>query len=161
MAYIEHLKDKHDEGRVTYMATQLMQLAQDKFEACEDKGLWGQLSEEQAEIMAMKAQLETATPRQMKNSNSNKGETKKESSDKKEKRDDAWKIIKPKPGEACTKHVKNKTYHWCKNHKEEGMWVIHPPEDCKNKPKPEEVQANKAEFLTQDKLPSDYEDKEE
>ena len=43
MAYIECLKDKHDEDRVTYMATQLMQLAQDKFEACEEKGVWGQL----------------------------------------------------------------------------------------------------------------------
>ena len=60
---------------------------------------------------------------------------KKESSDKKEKRDDAWKIIKPKPGEACTKQVKSKLYHWCMNHKEEGMWVIHCPEDCRNKQK--------------------------
>ena len=77
---------------------------------------------------------------------------KKESSDNKEKRDDAWKIIKPKPGEACTKQVKNKLYHWCKNHKEEGMWVIHCPEDCRNKPKQEEAQANKAEFLMQEGL---------
>ena len=161
MAYIECLKDEHNEGGVSYMAMRLMQLAQDKFEAHEEKGVWGQLSEEQAEIVAMKAQLEKATPKQMQNSNSKKRETKKESSDKKEKRDDTWKIIKPKPGEACTKQVKNKTYHWCKNHKEEGMWVIHHPEDCKNKPKQEEVQANKAEFPTQDELPSDYEDEEE
>ena len=46
-----------------------MQLAQDKFEAHEEKGIWGQLSEKQAKIVAMKAQLEKATPRQMKNSN--------------------------------------------------------------------------------------------
>ena len=121
-----------------------MQRAQDKFEAREEKGVWGQLSQEQAEIVPMKAQLEKATPRQTNNSNLKKREMKKESSDKKEKRDDAWKIIKPKPGEACTKQVKNKMYHWCKNHKEEGMWVIHHPEDCKNQPKQEEVQANKA-----------------
>ena len=44
---------------------------------------------------------------------------------------------------------------------EEGMWVIHCPEDCRNKPKQEEAQANKAEFLIQDGLPSDYEDEEE
>ena len=75
-----------------------MQLAQDKFEAHEEKGVWGQLSEEQAEIMAMKAQLEKATPKQTKNSNSKKKVTEKESSDKKQKRDDTWKIIKPKPG---------------------------------------------------------------
>ena len=75
MAYIECLKDEHDEGRVTYTATQLMQLGQDKFEACEEKRVWGQLSEEQAKIVAMKAQLEKATPRQMKNSNLKKKET--------------------------------------------------------------------------------------
>ena len=40
-----------------------MQLAQDKFETREEKGVWGQLSEEQAKIMAMKAQLEKATPK--------------------------------------------------------------------------------------------------
>ena len=78
-----------------------------------------------------------------------------------EKRDDTWKTIKPKPGEACTKQVKNKLYHWCKNHKEEGMWVIHHPEDCRYKPKQEEAQANKAEFPMQDGLPSEYEDEEE
>ena len=138
-----------------------MQLAQDKFKAHEEKGVWGQLSEEQAEIVAMKAQLEKAIPKQMKNSNPKTREMKKESSNKKEKRDDAWKIIKPKPGEACTKQVKNKMYHWCKNHKEEGMWVIHCPEDCRNKPRQEEAQANKAEFLMQDGLPSDYKDEEE
>ena len=121
----------------------------------------GQLSEDQAEIVAMKVQLEKATPKQTKSSNPKKKEMKKESSDKTEKRDDAWKIIKPKPGEACTKQVRNTMYHWCKNHKEEGMWVIHHPENCKNKPKQEEVQANKAEFPTQDKLLSDYEDEDE
>ena len=40
-----------------------MQLAQDKLEAHEEKGVWGQLSEDQAEIVAMKAQLEKATPK--------------------------------------------------------------------------------------------------
>ena len=88
-------------------------------------------------------------------------EAKKESNNKTEKRDDAWKIIKPKPGEACTTQVKNKLYHWCKNHKEEGMWVIHHPDDCRTKPKQEEAQVNKVEFLMHDGLPSDYEDEEE
>ena len=138
-----------------------MQLAQDKFKACEEKGVWGQLSEEQAEIVAMKAQLEKAMTKQMKDSKPKRKATEKESSDKGQKRDDTWKTIKPKPGEASTKQVKNKTYHWCKNHKEEGMWVIHRPEDCRNKPKQNEAQANKAEFPTQDELPSNYEDKEE
>ena len=41
VAYIEHLKDKHDEGRVTYMATRLMQLAQNKFKARKEKGYGG------------------------------------------------------------------------------------------------------------------------
>ena len=41
------------------------------------------------------------------------------------------------------------------------MWVIRHPEDCKNKPRQEEAQANKAEFRTQDELPLDYKDEEE
>ena len=83
-----------------------MQLAQDKFEACEEKGISGQLLEEQAEIMAMKAQLEKSTPKQMKDNKPKKKATKKESSDEGQKSDDAWKTIKPKPGEASTKQVK-------------------------------------------------------
>ena len=93
-----------------------MQLPQNKFEPSEEKGVWRQLFEEEAEIVAMKAQLEKAMPKQMKDSKSKKKVTEKESSNKKQKRDDASKIIKPKPGEACSKEVKNKTYHWCKNH---------------------------------------------
>ena len=54
------------------------------------------------------------------------------------------------------KEVKNKLYHWCKNHKEEGMWVIHCPEDFRNKPKQEESQVNKVEFPMHNGLPSDY-----
>ena len=137
-----------------------MQLAQDKFKAREEKGIWGQLSEEQAEIVAMKAQLEKAMPKQTKNNNSKSKEMKKESNDKKEMRDYAWKIIKPKSGESCMKQVKNKLYHWCKNHKKKECGFHH-PEDCRNKPKQEEAQVNKAEFPTHDGLPSDYEDKEE
>ena len=38
VAYIKCLKDGHDNGRVTYTATRRMQLAQDKFEAHEEKG---------------------------------------------------------------------------------------------------------------------------
>ena len=41
------------------------------------------------------------------------------------------------------------------------MWVIHHPEDCNNKQRQEEAQANKGEFLMQDDLLTDYEDKEE
>ena len=41
-----------------------MQLAQDKFEAREEKGVWGQLSDEQAEIVAWKAQLEKSATNQ-------------------------------------------------------------------------------------------------
>ena len=66
-----------------------MQLAQDEFEVRKEKGVWGQLSEEQAKIMAMKAQLEKATPKQTKDSKLKKKVTEKESSDKKQKRDEA------------------------------------------------------------------------
>eukprot|EP00957_Ditylum_brightwellii_P114270 8712574-Ditylum_brightwellii.AAC.1 len=49
------------------------------------------------------------------------------SSKKKVRPKDEWKFIKPKPGEALTKEVNGKTYHWCEDHQ---AWVIHNPKDC-------------------------------
>ena len=43
-----------------------MQLAQDKYEAQKEKGIWGQLSEEQAKLVAMQAQLEKSVAHQPK-----------------------------------------------------------------------------------------------
>ena len=47
----------------------------------------------------MKAQLEKGMPKQMKDGKPKKKVMEKESSDKGQKKDDAWKIIKPKTGE--------------------------------------------------------------
>ena len=41
------------------------------------------------------------------------------------------------------------------------MCVIHSPEDCKNRQKGDNAQANQAEINTHDELSSDYKDKEE
>ena len=54
--------------------------AQDKFEAQEEKRVWGQLSEEQAEPVVMQALLEKAAMKKKSNKslNSSDGETQKE-----------------------------------------------------------------------------------
>jgi hypothetical protein len=57
-----------------------------------------------------------------------KKKNKKDTSNKKnQKKEEAWKRVPPKEGETKEKIVKEKTYHWCKNHM---AWGIHPPKDC-------------------------------
>ena len=53
---------------------------------------------------------------------------------------------KPNVEDANMKQVNGKNYHWCPYHKEEGMWVIHKPEDYKNKlAQPVSPEVNQAE----------------
>ena len=41
-----------------------------------------------------------------------------------------WKSIPPGTGEAHTKTIDGKEYHWCKYHKK---WTLHKPEECRLK----------------------------
>jgi hypothetical protein len=53
---------------------------------------------------------------------------KKDASNKtKQKKDEAWKKVPPKAGEAKTKEQVGKRWNWCKHHQ---AWCIHTPQDC-------------------------------
>jgi hypothetical protein len=53
---------------------------------------------------------------------------KKDTSNKtKQKKDEAWKKVPPKAGEAKTKEQGSKKWNWCKHHQ---AWCIHTPQDC-------------------------------
>jgi hypothetical protein len=43
-----------------------------------------------------------------------------------------WKFEVPKTGEPHTKQGKDsdKTYYWCSNHHDRGMWTLHKPANC-------------------------------
>ena len=58
---------------------------------------------------------------------SKQGSPKRKDKGKKNKKKPDWMLIPPKEGQAMTKMVNNKSYHWCTCHK---AWTQHKPADC-------------------------------
>ena len=55
----------------------------------------------------------------------------------------AWK--NKNPGEKSKMNKDGKTYYWCTNHNQgAGMWVLHKPEDCRNRDDSEETDNNES-----------------
>ena len=115
---------------------------------------WLEKSEEQQQIEALTAELDTmkkiqtSKPRTKKTTTKTTGGKKKESEQKSDKPNDkwAWKEVPPKEGEESkVKRVNGKDYNWCPYHK---AWTIHTADECKLKGKKskadEEVEANEA-----------------
>ena len=146
--YIEQKETDYFDG-ADLTPDKLMQLAENKYAARVERGLWGGKSEEQKQIIAL-----TSTVTSLKNSlkakgrgghsNKNgKGKGKGDGSDnkgsgggksEKKKQDEAkwaWKKIPPKNNQK-TKVVDSKTYYWCPKHE---AWTLHKPEDCNKKGK--------------------------
>lgn len=46
-----------------------------------------------------------------------------------------WRTKPPAQGESRSKVEGDKTYYWCVNHADKGLWVIHKPADCLKKKK--------------------------
>ena len=55
----------------------------------------------------------------------------KHSNKSRQKKDEAWKKIPPATGEAQTKKIGTKNFHWCIHHM---AWTVHRPEECRNRP---------------------------
>ena len=121
-----------------------MLLAENKYKNLKQSGEWGNLSDAEAEIVALNAKIDVLKQKSTKKpeGKTKKEENKQQDNTKKEKKktekkkpDFRWQ----KPGTNQTKRmVEGKEYYWCPNHqnkitKEWGQWVRHQPEDCKNK----------------------------
>ena len=102
---------------------------------------WQAPSIEAEQIMALTARIDAketkATPApnadKVKKGNNKKGEKKKARDAKEAKFAEkyAWKLLPPADGEAKTKEVNSKTYHFCHHHHDgKGAWVIHHPSKC-------------------------------
>ena len=138
-----------------------MLLAENKYKKLKQAGEWGNLSEAEAEIVALNAKTDVPKQKGTKKpeGKSKKEENKLQDKNKKEKKktdkkkaDLSWQ----KPRTNQTKRtVEGKEYYWCPNHqnklsKEWGQWVQHKPEDCKNK---HQKQSNKtSDTNAQDKI---------
>ena len=106
---------------------------------------WNVLSQEDAMIMALVNTLEKkVTKSPHKNKSKSKKEKNEDNSSNESKANDnkeskkrfkvpEWKLQPPKDGEPREKLVEGKTYYWCLHcNKNEGMWVLHKPEDHKS-----------------------------
>ena len=105
----------------------------------------GALLAEQEEIVAMQARMEKVSSNKLKSTTKRKNASTNDKTQRK-KTDDKWKHVKPKEGNPKMKEIQQKMWHWCPHHGEEGMWMIHSPEQCRNNPKNKEVKTNTAEF---------------
>ena len=154
--YIEKQKDKFDEGEeITYK--KLMQVALIKFKDRKRSDKWQAPSAEEEQIIALTAQIgdlkkakSANTDAKMKNAGGkNKGaDAKKQAKSAKMSERYAWKLLPPTSGEAKTKEVDGKTYHFCMNHNDgQGAWVIHHPDKCDKR----EIKHTKAK-TTSDKV---------
>ena len=102
--------------------------------------LWGALSEEQEEILLLKAEIKRVTADSTKKKNrtrnsSNQGQTPTSTttSDVSGKaKIPKWKLEAPVDGILKKEH-KGKTYYWCPHHYDGGMWSLHEPKGCKNR----------------------------
>jgi hypothetical protein len=121
-------------------------MAEQKYQALVQASEWAHPTSEQSEIVAMQAKISnlnkqlTNKPKAKKTDPSpvkNKPKEKEKGKGKGKQRDNeyvipAWKLEPPPPGGPQSKKGKDseKTYYWCPNHKEKGMWVLHKPADC-------------------------------
>ena len=142
---IEHKWLRGEPQYANYTADQLMAdaLAEFNLRVSDKSSPWGALSEEQEEILLLKAEIKkvTADYRKKKNrsSTSTAGTANQSQSQGQEGNDNSskanvpkWKLVPSKDGTKTM--VKNgKTYHWCQHHYDKGMWALHEPKECKNR----------------------------
>ena len=121
------------------MDNELMDQALKIFQVRAESGNWGALSAEQEMVVAMQAKFDAIKDVRLKLDLRSKKKKAKGDGDKKFKKktrdNDAyyeWKNTNPNNMQTMKKF--RKEYHWCKYHNQgQGMWVLHKPENCKNK----------------------------
>ena len=128
--YIQCKEEQFDDGE-NFTPEQLMNHACNKFITLSNEGRWNALSKADAKLVALRAELNHLKGLSAV-ANTKQG---KDSTSAKQKRQDApaWTKVAPKDGEAKTKTVDSRLYHWCHHHK---LWVQHHPSDCQLDYKP-------------------------
>jgi hypothetical protein len=134
--FTKYIGTKHDEyldGNLTSLTHEaMMSMAKRKFDFLKTKGKWGAKSPDDEKIVAMTAEINTLKG-QLKldpklSAIASEGEEGDNKSSKKKKKDEHWKKIPPKEGEAKEgKQVGKYTFNWCEHHK---AWTVHKPDDC-------------------------------
>ena len=143
--YIAEKKSRWEEGTSTITADQLMAFAEKRYATLVLAKTWAAPSDEQQELVVLTAKIAELNKQVANTKQPKKGPFKKEKGGiqhpkkkgvkgKKGKQGDAkfaWKMVPPKEGAPRTKQVEGKTYNFCPNHGDKGMWVIHQVSECK------------------------------
>ena len=136
VTYINKKKDEYDEGK-DITPSQLMLLAGNKFKTKKQDNEWNAPSEEQEQIIALRAQVEKLQKykNKTKSEQAMKPEAKSEKNkagfnQKKPFRKPKWMLLAPKEGGSHEKTVDGRKYHWCPKHE---AWVRHLPSKCQGK----------------------------
>ena len=143
--HIEEVEHKWLRGEAQYdssTASRLMAdaLAEYNLRVSDKSCPWGALTEEQEEILLLKAEIKRVTADSSKKKNrrvqtptsqvQTPPSTNRDASGK--TKIPTWKFDQPTNGVSKKEH-KGKTYHWCPHHYDGGMWSLHEPKDCKNR----------------------------
>ena len=112
---------------------------------------WGELSREEEKIVAMEATFKdlnlklAQANKRAKRRQSESGESGKKGNQTQGSRNiPKWKLENSKQEKKTKKQ--GKTYYWCPRHNnDKGMWVLHKPEECRNKPRNTETKSEARE----------------
>ena len=133
--YIEHLENNYNDGTV-YDTETLMFKAEEKYKELVERQAYKSGHDKPDDMVALQAQV-AQLAEQLKKGNSGDGggnkQGGKEGGKEKDRKQGAWIFRKPQPGEAKTKTINEKVYHWCEGHNGEhhkAKWVRHDPKDC-------------------------------
>ena len=130
--YIEYLENSFNEG-ANYDSETLMFKAEEKYKELVERHQIKSGKGKPDDMIALQAQVAELTEVIKKNGDKGGGNPGKDKDKDPNRKQAAWTFQKPKQGEAHTKTVNDKVYHWCdgkdaKHHK--AKWVRHDPKDC-------------------------------
>ncbi|CAB9501684.1 unknown protein [Seminavis robusta] len=122
--YIATKRDAYYDGTLVITHSALMVSALEKYKIMKDMKLWLKKSDEELELITLKAELtklKTApkTAPTARSGGDGKGKSQKQKMDDKH----AWKLVSPKEGEAQQKTVNGKKYIYCPYH-QTTKWVL-------------------------------------
>ncbi|CAB9519988.1 hypothetical protein SEMRO_1063_G237100.1 [Seminavis robusta] len=124
--YIYMKQEAYEDGTIQLEYPSLMKVALERYKVLVDKNQWMKKTEEQLEIIALKAQLVSLVATKPTGGNATGGGATKTPPRKDQKGQGdkfAWKLVAPKQGEAQEKTVNGKNYIYCPYH-DTTKWVL-------------------------------------
>jgi hypothetical protein len=125
--YMDRKEENYEDGTIaTLTAVELMQVALEKYKSLVGKGVWMVKSEDELQLVAMKAELHQLRQNAQAQASQKPPKEKTGKTGKGKERNDSkwgWKNIPPKGDESHSKSVGGKKYIYCPHH-EKSCWVL-------------------------------------